>query len=293
MKKFVAKILVFAVLVAIVDVLAGMAAHYLESRANGGQPYKNYEIASLVEPDILILGSSRSTHHYDPAILKDSLGLEAYVGGQDGNGVVMMWPELQVISARHTPKIVIYDIYPPFDLQTDDMHRYLRYLRPLWGKVPAVNEAITRVDEAEGIKNLSALFRYNSSFPSLLKGAFSHEERWDHGYIPIYGTLKHKNNVNPTPPFELSELKAEFFGEMSRYCDTQGIRLIVVYSPAYRPENREKIDIIKKILDSKVEFYDFSSDARFLGNDSLFKDLDHLNDNGAKAFTKILIDIIR
>ncbi len=244
MKKFIFKLAIFSVLFLISDTSLGLAAQYLASRAKGGQTLKDHEIGNTVKADVLILGSSRSTHHYVPELMADSLGLSCYIIGQNGNGVVLMWPLLQIVSERHKPKLVIYDITPKFDLQTDDMHRYLRCLRPLWNKYPAINNAICTVDPSERIKNISHAFRYNSSIPSLLKGAFLPDKPMVNGYVPLHGQIKYKESTIPEKPFVVSPEKISFFEDMIDYCKDKGITFIMTYSPSYDYPDSDQIRYI-------------------------------------------------
>lgn len=68
MKKFLLKLLLFAVLFVTVDKTAGLVATYLFDHAKSGATEKNKYIASRTNEDLLIFGSSRGVHHYDPRI---------------------------------------------------------------------------------------------------------------------------------------------------------------------------------------------------------------------------------
>ena len=84
MKSFIIKILVFAVLMLAVDMSIGKVFAILQDRA----PYGNWQrfryINDEMRDDILIMGSSRASHHYVPKIIEDSLGMSCYNCGVDG-----------------------------------------------------------------------------------------------------------------------------------------------------------------------------------------------------------------
>ncbi len=98
------------------------------------------------------------------------------------------------------------------------------------------------------------------------------------------------------------ELKA--FYKIVDLCKENGWRPIAITTPflteyvneveRVKPEFLDEFylllnDILK---DAQVEYYDYSRDERFCSNYDLFFDDDHLNENGAKKFTEILINQI-
>lgn len=78
MNKFLVRIVVFFMAVAIIDIIFGKCCDYMYEHSGSGDSRKiNYAIREC-NADVLILGSSRANHHYNPQILSDSLGLSAY-----------------------------------------------------------------------------------------------------------------------------------------------------------------------------------------------------------------------
>ena len=82
MKKFILKIVLFLVIVAVVDVTVGFAFRKMELSVKGGFTLRDNYICNELETDILISGSSRCVRHYNPQIISDSLGLSCYNSGQ-------------------------------------------------------------------------------------------------------------------------------------------------------------------------------------------------------------------
>lgn len=67
------------------------------------------------------------------------------------------------------------------------------------------------------------------------------------------------------------------------------------YTRVYQEEDPETIAFMKDRLaflqrTYDVEYYDFSQDARFVGDHTLFKDSDHLNSCGRELFSRMLND---
>jgi hypothetical protein len=74
MKKFLIRICIFTFIIVFVDTFIGFVSEYLREHAKGGSTANNYYIAENCTDDIIILGSSRSTHHYIPKIFVLWLG---------------------------------------------------------------------------------------------------------------------------------------------------------------------------------------------------------------------------
>lgn len=299
MKKFIIKIIFFIAILFFSDFIIGKGFDYLESRAQGGQAYKNYERSFLVNPDILILGSSRATHHYIPGIFQDSLGLNTYVAGQDGNGIILMYPILRFISERHKPKIVIYDIQPSFDLEKDDYTKYLRYLRLMEGKNTYADSVIYEVDTTERFKLFSKSFKNNSNILSSLKGILGSTSKFIDGYIPLdqeldsnrYNKIKNAIENNTTNDLhEKSLLKTQLLDNMVNFCHKNDIELIFVISPYYGTPF--DISSFKDWSAGKnIKFINFLEKETFKIDE--FADPDHLNHSGAIHFSNILVDSIK
>lgn len=295
MKRFITLCFIFIVLSLACDYIVGKAISAMADKAISGQALKNREIANSITPDILILGSSRSTHHYVPSVIEDSTGLKVYISGQDGNGIVMMWPQMRYIADRHHPQLIIYDVTPVFDIADDDNHKYLRYVRPLWGKNIAVDSIIRQIDNIEPLKLLSYSYRYNGSLPSIIKGTRP-GEIYKKGFSPLYGEFKSGNDANTSNSNlqRVNDLKLRFFNDMMNYAKTRGIRMVFIYSPTYRPATDEPLTELQSLIaEHGFEFYDYRSDSLFVGNETLFKDPDHLNIDGAELFTKQIIQHLR
>ena len=125
MKRFCIRIIILFLLLVAIDFVLG---HFLQFVTNqiriGGQGRDNY-IANLANEDILVFGSSKAVHHYNPKIIEDSLGMSCYNCGQDGNGIILDYGRLLMIKERHQPKTIIVDVNPSFDLILNDNHKYL------------------------------------------------------------------------------------------------------------------------------------------------------------------------
>ena len=87
MKKYIAKIFIFFVIMVSLDVVVGVLSDYLVTNAKSGATQKSEYICEKTKEDILIFGSSRAVHHYNPLIIQDSLNMTCYNCGYDACGM--------------------------------------------------------------------------------------------------------------------------------------------------------------------------------------------------------------
>lgn len=115
MKKFLLKLSLFIALLIIADIALG-GVYKLFDYTKSGEIHRIHSIMTYQTPDLLILGSSRAVHHYDPSILEDTLGLKTFNAGVNGQGITIAYGLLQGISQRKFPKFILCEITPQYDL---------------------------------------------------------------------------------------------------------------------------------------------------------------------------------
>ena len=140
--------------------------------------------------DVLIFGSSRAIHHYNPQIITDSLGLTCYNCGQDGNGIIFFYGLWQMIKEHHKPMIIIYNVCTGFDLyEGESNQRYLGWLRADYDR-PSIKSIFTAIEPTEENKMMSMLYRHNSKFMQVLTDYFHPIFGIEgNGYLPMKGEM--------------------------------------------------------------------------------------------------------
>ena len=101
MKKFLINIAIFFAIIAVVDFSLGKAFLWLQSTKAKGRTQTEYYICNDLNADVLVMGSSRASHHYVAQLIADSLGMTCFNGGQDGNGIVMQYGRWKMISKQN------------------------------------------------------------------------------------------------------------------------------------------------------------------------------------------------
>lgn len=296
MKKFLLKIGLFFLALIIFDRTLGMVFAYMGEHAKGGYVGHHVYVTDKANEDILIFGSSRAIHHYNPQIISDSLDMTCYNCGQDGNGIVLFYGLWQMIKERHRPKMIIYDISQPFDLyEGDNNQRYLGWLRMDYDR-PGVKQIFTAIDPTEEYKMMSMLYRFNSKFMQNITDYVHPIFGIDgNGFLPLKGNMdkmKVKDkNLNSTSVRSVDRQKLDFINKLID--EMEGVELVFVASPMWYGANEEDYQPIREICNKRnISFLDFSNNEKYVHQNEWFKDGTHLNARGADEFTRDLISVI-
>ena len=293
MKRFVIKLLAFLLLMFIVDRGVGLGMKYMQEHAKGGYIGHHNKIINSDE-DILIFGSSKAIHHYNPQIIKDSLGMSCYNCGQDGNGIILFYGWWQLMKDRHVPKIVIYDVNPGFDLFIgENNQKYLGWLRSEYDNND-IKQIFEKVDYTEKYKMYSMMYRYNSKFLQNIVD-FIHPifKIKSDGFLPLKGELdkiKIKKKRSDSEHQRIDSLKLELIEKLVVDIKKHNSQVILVASPVWYGKEDVQFDALRKICkENGVLFLNYSNDPKYVRKNRYFRDGSHLNARGADEFTRDLI----
>lgn len=291
MKQFLIKLLALFSIIFIIDFLLGYVFNHMVEGAVGGNNGRINYICNQTNEEMLVFGSSRADHHYNPKILMDSLGVSCYNCGEDGNGIILNYGRLLMMLERYRPKIIFYDVAIGFDLLTNDNHKYIGKLKPYYER-NGIKQVFLTVDNKEQWKMLSQLYRYNSSFLTIIADRFHPIRSMGfQGFRPLEGQMdKMKvSKVDRKPKaYQFDSLKIDF---LNKFIDkTENIKLVFVESPLWYGMDTLQLAPIREIcMQRNIPLIDFSNNPKFVGNNEYFKDGSHLNARGADEFTKDLI----
>lgn len=283
---------------AVVDVCVGRLGDYLQAHAKGGETKRTNDLAVRECHDIIVLGSSRAHHHYDTPFMSDTLGLDVYNAGYDGNGVVLAYGFLEMILERYQPRLVLFDIEPAFDInvyEPDNSHiRYIGHLKPYYQHA-AVANVIRDVSKEEWYKVGFGMLRYNCSIIS--KGLdFLTNNNDMKGFEPLFGEYQLPTDINADNNEGVKDLdlfKIEYLKKLIELAKSNNIPIVFVASPKYGSQSSV---FLKPALDicnnHDVPFVDFYSDQEFMSHPEWFKEPMHLNRTGAREYSKRIIPTI-
>ena len=159
--KLCRSVLIVVVLVAIVDIAVGYVI--LPRTGNKGDLCLTNLGVNVIETPIVIVGSSRASHHYDPRIFADSLGRATYNVGTDGCFFTHNCCVINSILERYSPELIIWEFEPSylFKHSADDITSMYLYYNKRDYITKTLNEVLPR---SEVIKLNSNIYRYNSKF---------------------------------------------------------------------------------------------------------------------------------
>jgi len=293
MKKFIFHILLFFAIVSVVDYTAGKIFSRLQSRA-GGRTGAEWYVCNEMKDDIVIMGSSRASHHYVPQIITDSIGLSCYNAGQDGNGIILQYGRWKMISKRYTPKVVIYDVNPSFDLCLNDNMAYVDRLKPFCDKSD-VRGYIADIFPKEKLKLFSQMYRYNYKFIEMVADCSKSSGDNLNGYIPLNGEIRKemvdRDRPSKTTLIDEDQVKVYYLRQLAKECNAIGTQLVFVASPAFRGGSYtatcfSAIERIAKEYDLKFLYY---YESNYSETPGFFKDSQHLNNDGAVEFSTEIV----
>ena len=290
-KSFLFRVLICGVLFVAVDQLAGRLIVFLNSVA--GDKYKREEfIRHEMKSEMVLLGSSRCTHHYVPSVFEDSLGLSTFNCGQRGNGIIYEYGRLQTIYERYTPNLIVVDFIEG-DFSYCDNRKFLEFLKFDYGTNEAIDSLFYKIDRLSPLKMKIQSFKYNSTLCDLLlntllpdRGRFTEQ-----GYYPLYGIFCDEENrvfSSIKQEIELDSIKMFCIHEIaSRKKPNSDI--VFVLSPLYSEVNSELRSLLQKTAQMyDVPFLDYSNTPGISCNPDMFEDMAHLNHHGALKFSQIL-----
>lgn len=289
MRKFCIKISIFFLLLCLADLSFGFVFN-LYPYVKGGSIQKVHSIMTKETPDILIIGSSRACHHYNPSLINDSLDFSSYNAGLDGLGTVVGYGFLKGISQRSYPKYIICEILPQFDLYDGYQNIGLEIFNPYY-KVSDIEELMTLFDKTAKFKLLSNLYRLNGAVFDILGGIMNRYDKFQNGFFPLKNTImpesKKKENyfkgsINLNKERILRQLIEE---SLCSKC-----KLIFTISPWFKGANLSNFEEeIKIINEYNLPLLNHLNDERIINNSKLFQDEAHLNIRGANEYTNIII----
>ena len=276
-----------------IDICVGFAGDYLQDHAKGGETKALNDLVKKECHDIVILGSSRAHHHYDTPFLSDTLGMDIYNAGYDGNGVILGYGLLEMIMERYQPKLIIYDIEPHFDVivyDGDNHHkRYIKKLKPYY-RNEIIGSIIKDVSTEEWYKTHSGCIRYNTVIIPLLIDNIKGRSMTPKGYLPLYGSLVSESSSKKKKYTQVDYFKLKYFEKLLKLVNDNHIPMVVVASPMLGVESSAALlPAFKLCYDYQIPVLDYYVDSLFLQHKEWFHDASHLNSIGAREFSKRIV----
>lgn len=295
--KFLKKFSLLLVLIFATDFLLGNLLEYFYLRIKSSAPeyYTTYAL-NKAEEDIIVFGSSRAQHHYDPDPFEDNLHKTFYNTGKDGQGILYSYVVLKSILERsHKPQIILLDINPDeFHSNQEDYDR-LTELLPYYHSNKVVKKIVDLKSPFEKYKAYSYLYRYNSLlFTIIIHNLSIKGDYTENGFEPIPDQVWNKEleeYSEEEQEEQIDSTEVKLFKNFLVEAQNANCEVYVVVSPTYRKYQQEthSTQIAEEICeDLGISMFNFNQDSRFLRNRMLFVDPTHLNEDGAELYSEII-----
>lgn len=290
MNKFLIKIAIFFSVMIIADFIFGKLMYYIESQSSS----KNYHCMYEADEDVLILGSSYAVRNIVPSVIEDSLRVTCYNAGEAGNGIIAAWARYNMFIKQHRPKLIIYTLTPNFDyIKSDEYSKYLNSVKPYYGK----DESVVKMYEdlmnwSDGFVLKSNFVKFNSYGAQLISHWLTKKNMGLQGYEPLYETFipYEKTKTSDMLSYEIDYPKMSYIEKLFINIKKYKIQMICILPPVYHKDlniadYKEGLELCKmyNIPVINHKYYDgISQNAQY------FYDIGHLNDKGARLYTKLL-----
>lgn len=297
---------VVCLLLVVADFAVGTWCEMLYHKSKYGIYHRQLYCLNKSNDDILIMGSSRAAHHYIPQIFEDSLGMNCYNAGSDGQCIYYHYALLASMLERGAkPRLVLYEVMN-LDAEVSSIGSFtldaaLDRLAPHYGEYRAIDELFNQKKcWMENLKLKSKTYRYNSKLVQIIKCNYIPSPEYK-GYEALIGKmdiksftkdLEKESNTIKHKSADIDGSKLEYVKKFIMLCKENDIRLVFMYSPYYNSDLSYGTKLIKKIAESEgIPFYDFVTNSIF-NTPEYFKDVMHLNDEGAREYSKYIIQYL-
>lgn len=294
MKRVIINILIILAVVVVCDMAVGLIGNkmLLNTPEVGTLQADSYQALFKKKSDVLILGSSRARHTFQPKMITDSTGLTAYNAGIDGHGMNYAMIVLQSFLERCKPKVVVLETCAA--MVTDEwLNNSIDDVKHFYG----LNTPLTNYVNDFGTWQLktklhSNLYRLNSTITWMAKARALPARTCD-GYEPQFGNLTDTAIINFTD-FQTNDIQVKCFEEIIETCKKNNIKLCVYIAPSLEVTAKFQVWMKDYCDEHDVTLHDYGCAPFFFNSrNKYFNDSDHLNDVGAKILTNILINNLR
>lgn len=294
----------FIVLIFISDRFIGSGLQTLYYKQKTG-PNKmlTYSLTTCNE-DILVFGNSRAQHHYDPQILTNTLKMSCFNAGQDGgHSILLPYAQILAILQRYKPKFIIVEFSPSSIYYDETDYDKLAILNPYYDSLEILRPIIELRSPFEKIKLISDIYPYNSQLINIVRFDIKEDNKTitDEGFSPIRRTLNctelQLNEISKVVDKKVDNNKTRAINKIIELCNRANVNLIFINSPIYKYRDFYNYVDQKMIWKNELGlpdslFWDYSSDSRFIDSCNYFSDPKHLNNFGARLYTKIISERI-
>lgn len=297
-KSFFIKSLIFIIILFFLDNSVGSLLNYYYFKQQSGYEYRSKYSFENTNAEILIFGSSTANSHYYPPIFEKRLNMSCYNTGRDGTSIYYDYAVLKSILNRYTPKLIILDFNMNYNKDQGSYDR-ISALLPFYYKHPEIRSIVDLKGPFERVKLFSKIYPFNSLIFSIFAGnsEFNKQRTMDiKGYM-LSTKIWHEpiKTVKLSVHYNIDSTKVKMYESFIKNCVSSKIKLYVVCSPSFFKYTSLPTDLLmgEQIANKyHIKFLNYLQDTAIINNNRNFQDAYHMNYEGAKLFTNMVIDEI-
>lgn len=268
----------------------------------------NYYLGSDTSSDLLVLGSSRAHRH----VIPDSFNCKAFNLSHHGFRIPFTAGVLDILNQENKiPKIVLVHLELNsfcYHMKDDLKDSELRNLNFFYGENDFVTDQINKLSRGEKLKYLLASYKYNGKVPSLISNFIETKNLKDHnGFkglkvnlsdsVRIQKQINIRNSLNFNPDvseFKISNTGVKYLTHVVELFQERDVDLVFFSSPRFLKNTKSEElsrDFLKQFLNERnIPYLDYTNHKiPELEHKRFWRDLEHMNIDGATVFTARLI----
>lgn len=277
---------------------------YMRDQVYSGQAVGKFNYFNKIknEKDVLFLGSSRTSRHFDV----NRIASNSFNIGMDGTKLAYSATIFQSLP-KNKKQTIIYQIDPEYAIDSTYNGSDVKALLPFYHENSVIRESFKKLKINNpfihvlysGLYNgkvLGIIFNFkkkNNEFEELngYQPNFIDENQQKNLKIEIQKELQ--NKIDCKKYYSINLIYRSFLSDIKNFAEENHKKVIFVTTPRYHDFCQGDNVALKKIMDSlKLTYID---DTNYFGDNSSFeywKDSGHMSDKGAKEYSKRIKNIV-
>jgi hypothetical protein len=258
----------------------------------GGNTYRKFQEYDPGERyDVIVIGSSHAYRGYDPAIF-NTAGISMYNLGTSAQTPINTYAILKEYITKENTGLIVLDCY-----ENAMAMEGLESTADLSQNITS-DAAVLRMFSAirdPRILNMFTIRKLMANEPAAYVDSFY----VDAGFSTKIDSVKGEIDYGLDLTLELGERQPEYLVKCIRYCQEQGIPIVLVTHPLPKASNRPRHDAFHAVIDSVAnvtgtEYIDYAFDHDLpLDDRDHYYDHNHFNRAGVGIFNPKLIGDLR
>lgn len=284
----------------VVDQVAGVFYRHLYNGLSGfdREISKAKYAMEHADEDIIFLGSSRCSHHYDMSLVADAFPGKTVINlGRDGVDFAYVHCLINSIVMRDTTQTHQFVVDMNHYSLSSSAYYNIKVLDHWYYSDDNVCRFIKQNEENASMKYLSNLYKYNGDALELLKTIFFKTEcSILRGYSPIAESadIPEYENWKDRQVRPVDETAARLMEDAIALCKRYNSQILFLLSPILHETSERLCPSILRMkeicADNQIPCLNYSNDKYFMDHPEYFKDVMHLNRKGAEVYTKQIIN---